>query len=32
MIDPEKIKINEQPPPVVINQVRIDDVNTPRRH
>jgi ligand-binding sensor domain-containing protein/signal transduction histidine kinase len=25
MIDPEKIKINEQPPPVVINQVRVDD-------
>lgn len=25
MIDPQKIKINEQPPPVVINQVRIDD-------
>lgn len=25
MIDPEKIRINEQPPPVVINQVRIDD-------
>ena len=25
MIDPERIKINEQPPPVVIEQIRIDD-------
>jgi signal transduction histidine kinase len=25
MIDPEKIKINEQPPPVTVEQVRIDD-------
>jgi signal transduction histidine kinase len=25
MIDPEKIKINEQPPPVALEQVRIDD-------
>jgi ligand-binding sensor domain-containing protein/signal transduction histidine kinase len=25
MIDPERIKINSQPPPVVIEQVRIDD-------
>jgi len=25
MIDPEKIKINEQPPPVAFEQVRIDD-------
>jgi ligand-binding sensor domain-containing protein/signal transduction histidine kinase len=32
MIDPEKIRINEQPPPVVINQVRIDDESiTPGR-
>lgn len=25
MIDPERIKINSQPPPVVIEQIRIDD-------
>ena len=25
MIDPERIRINEQPPPVVIEQIRIDD-------
>ncbi len=25
MIDPDKIKINEQPPPVALEQVRIDD-------
>jgi ligand-binding sensor domain-containing protein/signal transduction histidine kinase len=25
MIDPQRIKINERPPPVVINQMRIDD-------
>lgn len=32
MIDPEKIRINDQPPPVVINQVRIDDESiTPGR-
>ena len=33
MIDPEKIRINELPPPVVINQVRIDDESiTPGRN
>jgi len=25
MIDPEKIKLNEQPPPVAIEQIRVDD-------
>ena len=29
MIDPERIKINSQPPPVVIEQIRIDDQSLP---